>query len=90
MSQLAKKRKLNEIQDGVKEYIRQVDADEEEGEFGKNCLVGCKDPEIKEFLEKEAFEIHPLIYKGYEIGSGKCTLPSCVEKSKIQLKKIKR
>ena len=87
MSQLAKKRKLNEIQDGVKEYIGQVDAGEEEGEFGKNCLVGCKDPEIKEFLEKEAFEIHPLIYKGHEVGSGKCTLPSCVEKSKITKKK---
>ena len=38
MSQLAKKRKLNEIQDGVKEYIGQVDAGEEEGEFGKKLL----------------------------------------------------
>ena len=87
MSQRAKKRKLNEIQDGVKEYIRQVDDGEEEGEFGKNCLVGCKDPEIKEFLEKQKFEIHPLIYKEHEIGSGKCTHPSCIERSKIMKKK---
>ena len=82
MSQSAKKRKFEAIE-GVKDYIEKVNHGEIEGEYGENVLKGCQDPQIKEFLEKEPFEILPLMYKGYEIGNGKCTRPQCIEKGAI-------
>ena len=79
MSQAGKKRKLD--MDEVKEYIENVNAGIVEGEYGENILKGCKDAKINAFLEKEPFEVLPLMYKGHQIGNGKCTHPICVEKA---------
>ena len=80
MSQAAKKRKLDAM-DGVRDYIDSVNAGEVEGEYGENILKGCKESVINAFLEKEPFEILPLMYKGYQIGNGKCTHPTCTAKA---------
>ena len=80
MKRAAKKRKLDAME-GVTEYIEKVNAGEIEGEYGENVLKGCQESVIEDFLEKEPFEILPLMYNGYQIGNGKCTHPICVAKA---------
>ena len=80
MSRAAKKRKLDAME-GVKEYIEKVNAGEIEGEYGENVLKGCQESVINGFLEKEPFEILPLMFNGYQVGNGKCTHPTCLAKA---------
>ena len=80
MSRAGKKRKLD--MDEVKEYIDETNAGIIEEEYRENILKGCKDLKISAFLEKESFEVLPLMYKGHQIGNGKCTHPICLARAK--------